>query len=160
MSTKPLLLPEDPRWLEFCKEYFRSAERFAREVQGIDPSDQQVELFTLRFGVTIPHVSSVRARHRQHDQHRHGSLWHLLCYPMSVTLLTANDMDWLKATLWKEIGVALERTWRGPHGWVADHVEILANATCRIIGFEQVWFVESKTANEKTANKMAGRHGE
>ena len=46
MPTKPLLLPEDPRWLAFCKEYSGSAERFAREVQGIDPSDQQVELFT------------------------------------------------------------------------------------------------------------------
>lgn len=87
-------------------------------------------------------------------------LWHLLCYPMSVTLLTANDMDQLKATLWKEIGVALERIRRGPHGWIASHVEILANASCRIVGFEQVWFAESKTANEKTANKMAGRHGE
>lgn len=87
-------------------------------------------------------------------------LWHLLCYPMSVTLLTANDMDQLKATLWKEIGVALERIRRGPHGWIAEHVEILANASCRVVGFEGVWFVESKTANEKTANKMAGRHGE
>lgn len=87
-------------------------------------------------------------------------LWHLLCYPMSVTLLTANDMDQLKATLWKEIGIALERIRRGPFSWLYDHVEVLADASCRIIGFESVWFVESKTANDKTANKMAGRHGE
>ncbi len=87
-------------------------------------------------------------------------LWHLLCHPQSVTLLTANDMDQLKVTLWKEIGIAVERIRRGPHGWIAEHIEILANATMRIIGFEDTWFVESKTANEKTANKMAGRHGE
>jgi len=87
-------------------------------------------------------------------------LWHLLCYPQSVTMLTANDMDQLKVTLWKEIGIAIERIRRGPHGWIAAHVEILANATARIRGFEDTWFVESKTANEKTANKMAGRHGE
>ena len=87
-------------------------------------------------------------------------LWHLLCYPQSITLLTANDMDQLKATLWKEIGIAIERIRRGRHGWIAEHVEVLANATMRIIGFEDTWFVESKTANEKTANKMAGRHGE
>lgn len=160
MATKPLLLPEDPRWVEFCKEYAESAERFAREVQGVDPSEQQVHLFT--------QVSASRSRVSVSSGHGTGKtfslsnivLWHLLCYPMSVTLLTANDMDQLKATLWKEIGVALERIRRGPHGWIADHVEILANATCRIVGFEQVWFVESKTANEKTANKMAGRHGE
>lgn len=160
MSTKPLLLPEDPRWTLFCERYAGSAERFAIEVQGIKPSSQQRELFSS--------VSVSRSRTSVASGHGTGKttsianivLWHLLCYPMSVTLLTANDMDQLKATLWKEIGVALERIRRGPHGWVADHVEILANATCRIIGFEQVWFVESKTANEKTANKMAGRHGE
>lgn len=306
MSTKHLLLPEDPRWLEFCREYSGSAERFAREVQGIDPSDQQVELFAcvsasrsrtsvasghgcfglgtmimradgtcipvedicvgdrlmgpdgasarnvleLRRGrepmyrftyadgsshvfneshiLCLTNLSGLweeslstavvrdwldwpeckRAAHWCYRWHPDGYipltivsveplgegnyygfvldgdnrflggdftvlhntgkttsianivLWHLLCYPMSVTLLTANDMDQLKATLWKEIGVALERIRRGPHGWIAEHVEILANASCRVIGFEKVWFVESKTANEKTANKMAGRHGE
>lgn len=160
MADKPLLLPEDPRWIHFCSNYSGSAERFAREVQGIEVSDQQVDLFAS--------VSASRSRTSVSSGHGTGKttaianivLWHLLCYPMSVTLLTANDMDQLKATLWKEIGVALERIRRGLHGWIADHVEILANATCRVVGFEQVWFVESKTANEKTANKMAGRHGE
>ena len=158
--TKPLLLPEDPRWLKFCNHYSGSAELFAREVQGIDPSEQQVALFTC--------VSASRSRTSVSSGHGTGKtaglanivLWHLLCYPMSVTLLTANDMDQLKSTLWKEIGLALERIRRGIHGWIAEHVEILANCSCRVIAFEQMWFVESKTANEKTANKMAGRHGE
>lgn len=158
--TEPLRLPEDPRWAPFCERYAGNAERFAIEVQGVLPSAQQVELFGC--------VSASRSRTSVASGHGTGKtfslsnivLWHLLCYPMSVTLLTANDMDQLKATLWKEIGVALERIRRGPHGWIADHVEILANATCRVVGFEGVWFVESKTANEKTANKMAGRHGE
>lgn len=88
------------------------------------------------------------------------TLWHMLCYPQSITLLTANDMDQLKATLWKEIGLAVEKIRTGPHGWLYPHIEILANASMRIRGFEDTWFVESKTANEKTANKMAGRHGE
>jgi len=160
MAAKPLLLPEDPRWLPFCESYAESAERFAREVQGIEVSDQQVDLFAL--------VSASRSRTSVASGHGTGKttgianivLWHLLCYPVSVTLLTANDMDQLKVTLWKEIGVAVERIRRGPHGWIAEHVEVLANATCRVKGFEGVWFVESKTANEKTANKMAGRHGE
>ncbi|MCK9394209.1 MAG: hypothetical protein M0Q44_01295 [Methylobacter sp.] len=160
MADKRLLLPEDPRWLPFCERYAGSLERFAIEVQGVSPSAQQIELFGS--------VSPSRSRTSVASGHGTGKtfsianivLWHLLCYPMSVTLLTANDMDQLKVTVWKEIGVALERIRRGPHGWIADHVEILANATCRIVGFEAIWFVESKTANEKTANKMAGRHGE
>lgn len=158
--SKPLLLPEDPRWPLFCRRYAGSPERFAFEVQGIKTSSQQRLLFS----------SVGRSRSRTSVASGHGTgkttgianivLWHMLCYPMSVTLLTANDMDQLKATLWKEIGVALERIRRGPHGWIAEHVEILANATARIRGFEQIWFAESKTANAKTANKMAGRHGE
>lgn len=160
MSSKPLLLPEDPRWVAFCERYAGNAELFAVEVQGIAPSAHQREMFG---GVSAP-----RSRVSIASGHGTGKtaglanivLWHLLCYPMSVTLLTANDMDQLKATLWKEIGMALERIRRGRQGWIAEHVEILANATCRVVGFEQVWFVESKTANEKTANKMAGRHGE
>ncbi|MEY3760185.1 MAG: hypothetical protein RIR39_1676 [Pseudomonadota bacterium] len=160
MAKKWVLLPEDPRWLPFCERYAGSLENFAIEVLGVVPSSQQIELFAS--------VSPSRSRTSVASGHGTGKtfsianivLWHLLCYPMSVTLLTANDMDQLKVTVWKEIGVALERIRRGEHGWIADHVEILANATCRIVGFEAIWFVESKTANEKTANKMAGRHGE
>jgi len=160
MAKARALFPEDPRWIPFCERYAGNLERFAVEVQGVIPSAQQCELFAS--------VSPSRSRTSVASGHGTGKtfslsnivLWHLLCYPMSVTLLTANDMDQLKVTLWKEIGVALERIRRGRHGWIAEHVEILADATCRIIGFEGVWFVESKTANEKTANKMAGRHGE
>jgi len=160
MATKRLLLPEDPRWPLFCERYAGSAERFAIEVQGVKASSQQRQLYGS--------VSKSRSRTSVASGHGTGKttgianivLWHMLCYPMSVTLLTANDMDQLKATLWKEIGVAVERIRRGPHGWIAEHIEVMADATARIKGFEQVWFAESKTANAKTANKMAGRHGE
>ncbi|MBY0475430.1 MAG: hypothetical protein K2Q13_10290 [Nitrosomonas sp.] len=155
-----LLLPEDPRWKPFCDRYAGSIENFATEVVGVIPSYQQLELFTF--------VSPSRSRTSVASGHGTGKtagiaiivLWHQLCFPMSVTFLTANDMDQLQATLWKEISISHERIRRGRHSWIAEHLEILANATCRIIGYEQVWFTESKTANEKTANKMAGRHAE
>ncbi len=86
-------------------------------------------------------------------------LWHMLCFVNSVTLLTANDMDQLKATLWKEVGLAVERIRVGPHGWICQHIDLMADGSMRIKGYEDTWFVESKTANAKTANKMAGRHG-
>lgn len=160
MAKKWIHLHEDPRWLPFCQEYAGDIVRFAIEVQGVQPTPQQILLYRS--------VAVSRSRTSVASGHGTGKttsianvvLWHLLCHPQSVTLLTANDMDQLKVTLWKEIGIAIERIRRGPHGWIADHVEILANATMRIRGFEDTWFVESKTANEKTANKMAGRHGE
>lgn len=153
-------LHEDPRWMPFCERYAPDPARFAVEVQGVTPTPQQFELYA--------EVAPSRSRVSVASGHGTGKttsvanmvLWHMLCFPQSITLVTANDMDQLKATLWKEIGVAVEKIRRGCHGWIADHIEILANATMRIRGFEDTWFVESKTANDKTANKMAGRHGE
>lgn len=158
MAKPKFSLPEDPRWISFCERYAGDPFRFATEVQGITASEQQQTLYAA--------VAPSRSRVSVSSGHGTGKslgignivLWHLTCFPLSLTLLTANDMDQLKATLWKEISVAVERIRRGPHGWIADHVEVLADGTARIVGFEQVWFVESKTADAKRANKLAGRH--
>jgi hypothetical protein len=87
-------------------------------------------------------------------------VWHLLCFAFSNTLMTANDMDQMKVTIWKEIGLAVGRIKKGPHAWIADHIEILADGKARIVGYEDTWFIEAKTANAKNANKMAGRHAD
>lgn len=87
-------------------------------------------------------------------------LWHLLCLPKSITLVTSNDMDQLNATLWKEISATVEKIGQGPFSWLYPHIFIGADNHAEIEGFGDQWFVESKTANAKTANKMAGRHGE
>ncbi|MAD95859.1 MAG: hypothetical protein CMB99_00885 [Flavobacteriaceae bacterium] len=87
-------------------------------------------------------------------------LWHLLCFFNSNTLLTANDMDQMKVTIWKEIAIAKNRIKRGPHAWIAQHIDILSDGNARIVGYEKEWFIESKTANAQNANKMAGRHAD
>lgn len=153
-------LPADPRWQAMVREYCGQPDRFCREVLGMDLSGQQDLLM----------ASVARSRSRTSVASGHGTgkttsiagivIWHMVCYLFSVTLLTANDMDQLKATLWKEIGLAIARLERGPYSWLASYIEVLADGSMRIIGFEKTWFVESKTANAKTANKMAGRHGE
>jgi len=158
--AKTLCLPQDPRWLLFAQRYAPDPARFAVEVQGLLPSQQQLALFA---GIAPSQARlSVASGHGTGKTTAIASivLWHLLCYPQSITLLTANDMDQVKVTLWKEISSGLARIERGIHAWIAPYVEILANATARIRGFERTWLVESKTANDKTANKMAGRHGE
>lgn len=160
MAKKRILLHEDPRWDDFSDYFSGDLVGFAIDVVELPPTPQQVMLYSS--------VAPSRSMVSVASGHGTGKttaiativLWHLLCYPQSITLLTANDMAQLKATLWKEIGLAVERIRRGPYGWIAEHVEILANGVMRIVGFNDTWFVESKTANEKTANKMAGRHGE
>lgn len=152
-------LAKDPRWRAFAKRYAGDMERFAREVTRLDLSEQQESLFI--------EVQAPRSRVSVASGHGTGKttsiativLWHMLCFVNSVTLLTANDMDQLKATLWKEVGLAVERIRVGPHGWICQHIDLMADGSMRIKGYEDTWFVESKTANAKTANKMAGRHG-
>lgn len=89
-----------------------------------------------------------------------ATLWHLLCYFQSWTLITANDYDQIKASSLKELAKMIGMIKRGPHGWVADHIELLAEGTLRIVGHEESWKVETKVANSKNANKMAGRHAQ
>ncbi|KJV08026.1 hypothetical protein [Methylocucumis oryzae] len=158
--AKNKLIIEDPRYLPFVEKFSADPVRFALEVQGIFISDQQEILMT--SVAQSRSRTSVASGHSTGKTTSIGNLvyWHMICHVNSVTFLTANDMDQLKATLWKEIAIAHERIKRGPHGWIAEHVEILADGTMRVIGFEKMWFVESKTANEQTANKMAGRHAE
>ena len=161
MAARAKLVPlaADWRWRRFVKRYAGNLERFAREVVRFNPSGQQNAMFA--------EVGAPRSRVSIASGHGTGKttsfatvvLWHLLCFSASVTLLTANDMDQLKATMWKEISLALARLEHGPHAWIHQHIELLANGSMRIKGYEKSWFVESKTANAKTANKMAGRHG-
>ena len=158
MAEKTLI--DDPRWLPFCSEYQGDIVRFAVEVCGYELSFQQIRLLT----------SVARSRARTSVASGHGTgktvslsiivIWHLLCFPKSVMLVTANDMDQLNATLWKEISRVVEKIGLGPFSWLYPHIFIGADNHCHVVGFGDQWFCESKTANAKTANKMAGRHGE
>jgi hypothetical protein len=159
MARKRMLV-DDPRWLELCREYQGDIVRFGVEVCGYELSVQQQRL--------LRSIARPRARTSVASGHGTGKtkslsiivLWHLLCFPKSVTLVTANDMDQLNATLWKEVAVTVEKIGLGEFSWIYPHVFVGADNHCHVVGFDDQWFVESKTANAKTANKMAGRHGE
>jgi hypothetical protein len=158
--AKKRTLVDDPRWLELCREYQGDIVRFGVEVCGYELSLQQQRLLT----------SIARPRARTSVASGHGTgktkslsiivLWHLTCFPKSTTLVTANDMDQLNATLWKEVAVTVENIGLGSFSWIYPHIFVGADNHCHIVGFDDQWFCESKTANAKTANKMAGRHGE
>ena len=158
--AKIIPLDELEQWRAFAAEYQGDIVRFGIEVCGYKFSKQQIRLLR----------SVARSRSRTSVASGHGSgktkalsvicLWHMLCYPQSVTLVTANDMDQLKVTLWKEIGLTVERIRRGDFAWAANYIFVGADLHCHIVGAKDTWFVESKTANAQTANKMAGRHGE
>lgn len=153
-------ITQDLRWKWLVKTYAPNPERFQREVLLTDLSDQQIEL----------HASVAAPSSRTSVASGHGTgktrsiaglcLWHLCCFRFSNTLLTANDMDQMKVTIWKEIDQAVLRMRQTKFAWLADYIEVLADGSARIRGFEKSWFIESKTANRQNANKMAGRHAD
>lgn len=84
--------------------------------------------------------------------------WLLFTHYKAWVLVTANDIDQIKASTLKEIASQIGRLKEGPYAWLADKIELMASGDLRVRGYEQNWLMELKTANAKNANKMAGRH--
>lgn len=150
---------DDKRYLQFVERYSGDLPRFAVEVLGADMlSVQQLELLT--------HVQVLRSRVSVASGHSTGKtfsisaivLWHLICFPNSITLITANDLSQIKNTVFKEIATRVEGIARSNYAWIYPHIEVLASSMVRIKGHEKNWFVASKTAQAKNANKIAGFH--
>lgn len=164
--ARPKLVPlmADPRWLWVADRYADDIVRFACEVCSLpdDPPPSLQQQAIMRATAAPKARVSVASGHSTGKTFSLSVIcfWHLTVFPMSHTLLTANDIDQLKVTFWKEFGKLLAAVQQGPFAWLAAHVEILADASCRVRNYEDKWFIESKTANAKNANKLAGRHGE
>lgn len=163
MAEGLIKLQADPRWLQLVDRYAADPVRFGMEVC----SDADAPPLSLQQQAILRAVAPGRSRVSVASGHGTGktfdlaivAFWHLVCFPESHTLLTANDIDQLKTSFWKEFGKLQNAVERGPFAWLSAHVEVLADGTARIRGYEDTWFIESKTANSKNANKLAGRHG-
>lgn len=149
-------LPEDPRWLPFVERYAGSCFRFAVEVLKLKPSLQQKELMD---AVSAPGCRvSVASGHGTGKSFSLSVIipWLLFTHYKAWVLVTANDIDQIKASTLKEIASQIGRLKEGPYAWLADKIELMASGDLRVRGYEQNWLMELKTANAKNANKMAG----
>ena len=87
------------------------------------------------------------------------SLWHLLCFPHSVTMFTAPQIQQLRNQTWKEISICYMRLKNGPYSWLADYIKILAERVY-IIGHPTTWHILAKTAPKNSPTNIAGQHGD
>jgi hypothetical protein len=87
------------------------------------------------------------------------SLWHLLCFPHSVTLFTAPQIQQLRNQTWKEISICYMRLKNGPYAWLADYIKILAEKVY-IVGESTTWHILAKTAPKNSPTNIAGQHGD
>lgn len=152
-------LVDDPRWNEFIERYAFDVTRFAAEVCDMSPTIQQIELFD---SVTKPGSrTSVRSGHGTGKTRSVGviAIWHLLCYYLSNTMLTAPKIEQVRNLSWKEITDLQGIIRNGPHAWIADYFTVEAERVF-INGFKQQWFIIAKTAPRGSPENLAGMHRE
>lgn len=151
-------LIDDPRYVPFAMRYAFSLHRFAVEVVGMTPTHQQVEL--------LDSVSPPGSRTTVRSGHGSGksrslaviSLWHLLCYPKSNTMITAPKIEQVRNVAWKEISDVLDLIRAHPgQPWIADYVAFEAERVY-VKGFKQSWFIFAKTAPRGSPENLAGMH--
>lgn len=155
MAAKTLV--DDPRWLEFIDRYYLDLTRFAAEVCDMSPTVQQVELFdsVSAYGSR----TSVRSGHGSGKSRAIGvvSLWHLLCYYLSNTLITAPKIEQVRNVSWKEITDLQGIIRSSPQAWIAEYFTVEAERVY-INGFKAQWFIIAKTAPRGSPENLAGMH--
>lgn len=161
------MIEKDPRWLEFVERYAGNLTRFAIECCGMSPdksgnggvTHQQIEL--------LDNVSLMGSRVSVSSGHSTGktrsigvtTLWHLVCYFQSNTVITAPKVTQVKNQAWKEMRRMLDCLRMSPWAWVADYIGFEAERIY-IKGHKETWYVIAKTAPKGSPENLAGEHAD
>ncbi|WP_321946541.1 hypothetical protein [Paraburkholderia sp. J10-1] len=156
-KSQQALLPEDSRYLEFVKRYAFDCTRFAIEVCGLKPTHQQIELFDS--------VSMSGSRTSVSSGHGTGktlsyaviALWHLLCYNLSNTIISAPKISTVQDGVWKGFADLSAQIQGGLQAWIWDYFTITATRVY-VKGFKANWWVTAKTAPRGSPENLAGAH--
>ncbi len=156
-TLKKLTIVDDPRYLEFVERYAFDLTRFAIEVCNTEPTYQQQEMFD---SVSLPGSrTSVSSGHGTGKTAGFAiiALWHLLCYHLSNTILTAPKLNTVADGVWKEFADLSAKIQSGPQAWVRDYFEIESEKVY-VKGFKLNWWVIAKTAPRGSPENLAGAH--
>lgn len=156
-KVKRRRLPDDPRWKEFVKRYAFDLNRFAFEVCGQNSTWQQIEMFN---SVQDPGSrTSVSSGHGTGKSRGLGIIatWHLLCFLLSNTLITAPKIEQVKNVSWKEITDIRDYIAAGPNAWITEYYTV-EDERVYVAGYKKQWFVTAKTAPRGSPENLAGMH--
>lgn len=151
----PLLA--DPRYQSIVDRYAMDLPRFAVEVCGLVPTEQQLELFeAIQLPGSRVSVSS------GHGTGKTASfaiivLWHLICYRMSNTILSGPKLEIVQSGVRKYVADTHEIIRHGPQSWLADHV-VIEHKSIYIRGYKSQWWCQAKTAPAGKPESLAGEH--
>lgn len=150
-------LPKHPQYAAFVQRYANDLPRFCVEVCGITPTWQQLEFME----------SLQRPGSRTSVASGHGTgktqifavavWWHLTCYPMSNTILSAPKLDVVLSGVRKYAADIHSQVQGGKFGWIADYV-VIVHKSIYIRGYKAQWWCAAKTAPAGKPEAMAGEH--
>jgi hypothetical protein len=158
MAANKRTLRDDPRWLGFVDRYAFDCTRFAIEVCGLKaPTHHQIQMFNS--------VSQPGSRTSVSSGHGTGktsgfaiiALWHLLCYFLSNTILTAPKLTTVSDGVWKEFADLSAKIQTGAQGWIWDYFTIESERVY-VRGFKLNWFIIAKSAPRGAPENLAGAH--
>lgn len=157
MAARTKVLTDDERYLPFVDRYAFDCTRFAIEVCGLNPTHQQIQLFDS--------VSDPGSRTSVSSGHGTGKTsgfaiiakWHLLCYHLSNTILSAPKIGTVHDGVWKEFADLFTKMQAGPHGWICEYFTIESERVY-VKGFKLNWWVTAKSAPRGSPENLAGAH--
>ncbi|MXS82375.1 DEAD/DEAH box helicase family protein [Nitrosomonas oligotropha] len=166
MST-PGLIFNDPRYPDFVERYHADPLRFAVEVCGLVPSEDQEELFN-EIAPANAKVSVVSGTSTgKTAAFARIALWHLSCHPIasyegkieigSNTYIGAPRISQVADGIWKEMNDAYLGIAYGPHSWINDYYEI-TKTRVYVKRFEEQWFISQVAMQKGQAIGVAGKH--
>lgn len=165
MAVASILL--DPRYPEFVERYVANPERFAVEVCGFQPSDDQSLLFEAIQPMTAK-VSVVSGTGTgKTGAFARICLWHLLVHPYALvegkveigsnTYVAAPVIKQVADGIWKEMSDAAIGIANSPHAWVMQYVTMTATQVY-ITGYAEQWFISQIALQRGKAVSIAGKH--
>ena len=165
MAVASILL--DPRYPEFVERYVADPERFAVEVCGFQPSDDQSLLFEAMQPMTAK-VSVVSGTGTgKTGAFARICLWHLLVFPYALvegkveigsnTYVAAPVIKQVADGVWKEMSDAAIGIANSPHAWIMQYVTMTATQVY-ITGYSEQWFISQIALQRGKAVSIAGKH--
>lgn len=154
-----------PQWYDFRERYQLDIVAFA--IEALDMTVEAGQAISWQQEILFESICLPTSRTTVASGHGTGksrsagvvALWHLLCFPDSITMFTAPQIGQLRKIVWKEIAICYDRLKNGIWGWLADYVVILSELVY-IKGHDKTWHVLAKTAPKHQPTNIAGQHGD
>ncbi len=85
------------------------------------------------------------------------ALWHLLCYYLSNTILSAPKLTTVSDGVWKEFADLSSKIETGAQGWIREYFTIESERVY-VKGSKLNWWIVAKTAPRGSPENLAGAH--